>query len=207
MGHPMPEADHPFEAIEASLKKAIAALREAGVPFLLGGSIASWAHGGPETRHDLDFIVKPEDAERALEVLADAGMRPERPPEEWLFKAWDGDVLIDLIFHPRGLQVDNAVMERGQVLHVLGISIPVMAIEDVLGTKLLALGDHNLDYTGVLMTARALREKIDWRELRRITRGSPYAAAFFTLVEELEIAPEEASRGGAEVRVLTPGRH
>jgi hypothetical protein len=201
----MSEPDHPFEAIEASLKKAVAALREADVPFLLGGSLASWAHGGPETRHDLDFIVRPDDAERALDVLTEVGMRPERPPEEWLFKAWDGDILIDLIFHPRGLQVDDEVMARGEVLHVLGISIPVMAIEDVLGTKLLALGEHNLDYTGVLLTARALREKIDWRELRQITRGSPYAAAFFTLVEELAIAPQEASRG-ADVRVLTPRR-
>ena len=49
-----------------------AALREAGVPFLLGGSLASWARGGPETRHDLDLMIKPEDAERALEALGDA---------------------------------------------------------------------------------------------------------------------------------------
>jgi hypothetical protein len=42
----MSEPDHPFEAIEASLKKAVAALREADVPFLLGGSLASWARAG-----------------------------------------------------------------------------------------------------------------------------------------------------------------
>jgi len=92
-----PDAELPFATIEASLKKAVAALREAEVPFLLGGGLAVWARGGPETRHDLDLVVKPEDADRALAVLADAGMRPEKPPEEWLHKAWDGDVLIDVI--------------------------------------------------------------------------------------------------------------
>src|SRR5207253_8481869 len=83
-----------------SLKKAVVALREAGVPFILAGGVASWARGGPETDHDLDFMIKPEDAERALETLVEAGMRPERPPEPWLFKAYDDEVLLDLIFSP-----------------------------------------------------------------------------------------------------------
>jgi hypothetical protein len=140
-------------------------------------------------------------------VLADAGMRVEKPPEEWLHKAWDGDVLIDLIFAPRGLDVTDEVIERGELLHVIGISIPVMAIEDVLATKLMALDEHRLDYTSVLRIARAVREQIDWEALRARTVASPYAKAFFTLCEELDIVPAGA-RGlrGAEVRVLTPGR-
>ena len=193
------------EALEASLKRAVAALRESGVPYLLGGSLAAWARGGPQTRHDLDFVVKPEDAERALEALAKAGMDTERPPEEWLFKARDGEVLIDVIFEPRGLEVTDEVIERGNELHVLGITIPVMAIEDVLATKLLALDEHSLDYTGLLEIARALREQIDWTALRRSTGGRPYATAFFTLVEELDIIPAHHSRG-ADVRLLSPRR-
>jgi hypothetical protein len=192
-----------FDALEAALKTALAALREAGVPFLLGGSLASWARGGPETRHDLDFIVKPEDAETALQALVDAGMRPERPPEEWLYKAWHGEILIDVIFEPRGLEVTDEVIERGETVQTLGISMPLMAIEDVLATKLLALDEHDLDYSSVLQIARALREQIDWRALRSRTRGSPYAAAFFALVDGLGVAAE-AEGEGADVRVLTP---
>jgi Uncharacterised nucleotidyltransferase len=197
-------AEQTFEAIEAALKKAVSALREAQVEFLLAGSLASWARGGPETRHDLDFIVKPEQAELALEALAQKGMRPERPAEEWLYKAWDGDLLIDVIFHPRGLPVTDEVMERGEELHVLGMTVPVMAIEDVLATKLLALSEHRVDYSDLLEMARALREQIDWRTLRSRTRGSPYAAAFFVLVEELGVVPEQHAAHGAEVRVIAP---
>jgi hypothetical protein len=195
--------EQPIAAFEAALKKALAALREAGVPFLLGGSLASWARGGPETRHDLDFIVKPEDADAALQALVEAGMRPEHPPEEWLYKAWDGDILIDVIFEPRGLEVTDEVIERGETVQTLGISMPLMAIEDVLATKLLALDEHDLDYSSVLQIARALREQIDWRTLRSRTRGSPYCAAFFTLVDGLGVAAE-AEGEGADVRVLTP---
>jgi hypothetical protein len=190
--------------MEESLKKAAAALRDAEVPFLLAGSLAIWARGGPETRHDLDFVLRAEDAQRALDVLESAGMRPEKPPEEWLYKAWDGDVQIDLIFHPRGLEVDDEVLERGDLLHILGITIPVMSIEDVLATKLLALHEHELDYTAVIRIARAVREQIDWRYLRERTRGSPYAAAFFTLCEELELVPAGALSAGADVRLVNP---
>jgi hypothetical protein len=79
--------EQPFAEIEHALKRAAAALNRAGVPYLLGGSLASWARGGPETRHDLDLMIKPEDVERSLDALSEAGMRPERPPEEWLVKA------------------------------------------------------------------------------------------------------------------------
>ena len=58
-----------FEQLLDTLKRAGAALRDAEIPFALGGGIAIWAHGGPETEHDLDFFVKPEDAERALQAL------------------------------------------------------------------------------------------------------------------------------------------
>jgi hypothetical protein len=199
------DVEHPSSAIQASLKRAVAALREAGVPFLLAGSLAVWARGGPETRHDLDFVIKPEDADRALAVLEAAGMRTEKPPEEWLHKAWDGEVLIDLIYAPRGLDVTDEVIDRGELLHVIGITIPVMAIEDVLATKLNALHEHELDYTAVLRIARAVREQVDWAMLRARTHGSPYASAFFVLCEELDIVPADAHGWrGAEVRVLTP---
>jgi Uncharacterised nucleotidyltransferase len=202
------ENDQPFEEISNSLKRATAALREASVPFLLGGSLASWARGGPETRHDLDLMVKREDAERALEVLADTGMLPERPPEGWLYKAWDGDVLVDLIFAPKGLEMTDEVIARGEEREVLGIEVRVMALEDVLATKLLALDEHSLDYSTVLQIVRALREQIDWQELRRRTGDSAFAKAFLVLVEELGIARTSAGSGAegrSRVRVISPG--
>src|SRR5437764_8488008 len=95
---------HELEALVTALKIASAALREGGVPFVLGGSVAAWARGGPEPRNDLDLMVMPGDAEAALAALVEAGMRAERPPEEWLLKAWHGEVMIDLIFRPSGLE-------------------------------------------------------------------------------------------------------
>ncbi|HEX2096304.1 MAG TPA: nucleotidyltransferase family protein [Solirubrobacterales bacterium] len=173
----------------ATLKKAAAALETGHVPFLLGGGLGCWARGGPPSSKDIDLMVKREDAERALEALTSAGMRPEKPPEQWLYKAWDGDVMVDLIFEPAGIRVTDAVIERGEELNAAGMPVPVMALDDILATKLMALDEHNADYGDLLPIARALREQIDWRTLRERTSSSPFAAAFFTLADGLEIAP------------------
>jgi hypothetical protein len=200
-------SDEPsFDAIEHALKRSAAALREADVPFLLGGSLASWARGGPETRHDLDLMIKPEDAERALEALQAAGMNAERPPEEWLLKAWDGDVLVDLIFGPKGLPMTDEVIDRGDMLAVLGMDMKVMALEDMLTTKLMAVTEHSLRYEGLLQMARALREQVDWDTVRSRTEDSPFARAFFVLAEGLDVLPaarEEPPRQ-TRVRVVNP---
>jgi hypothetical protein len=196
----------PLQALVATLKLAIAALREENVPFMLGGSVAAWARGGPEPQKDLDLMVKPQDADAALRALEQAGMRPERPPEEWLYKAWNGDVMIDLIFCPSGLKLTDDVLERAERRPVMAIETPLMAVEDMLVTMLLSLDEHRLDYSPILGIVRSLREQIDWPQLRARTSGSPYAKAFFTLVEELGIcspAPPGVS-AATRVRVL-PG--
>jgi hypothetical protein len=190
--------ESPFADIEHALKRSAAALRRAEIPFLLGGSLASWARGGPETRHDLDLMIKPEDAERALEVLREEGMRPERPPEDWLVKAWDGDVLVDLIFYPKGMPIDDEVMARGEDRSVLGLDLRVMAIEDVMVTKLMAVSEHALRYERLLQISRALREQIDWADVRARTETSPFARAFFVLLEGLDIlTPQGSASQGA----------
>jgi Uncharacterised nucleotidyltransferase len=181
-----------FDDLLETLKKAAAALRDADAPYLLGGGLAAWARGGPETEHDLDLMVRPEDATRTVEALAEAGFRVEDPPEEWLYKAWDGNVMIDVIFEPSGGPVDDAMFERAEELEVHAMTMRVMALEDVLVTKLLSLGEHEIDYEPVLEIARALREQIDWDEVWRRTNHSPYARAFFYLAEELEIFELEA---------------
>lgn len=178
------------EAIAATLRKAAPALRDAGVPFMLGGSLACWARGGPRTQNDLDLMIPPADAERALASLAKVGMRTHHPPEEWLAKAWNGDVMVDLIFRLLGLgDVTLEMIEGAEQMQVLAIRMPVMPTEDILVAKLLSISEQNLDYGPPLEMGRSLREQIDWEDVRRRTSSSPYARTFFALLRELEVLP------------------
>ena len=191
-------ATEALERIEPTLKKAAATLRGAGIPFLIGGSLALWARGGPEYVGDLDVVVKEQDVGRAKEALEAAGFKGEEAPEEWLLKVRDGDTVIDLIHEPTGFKVTDETLARGQEIDVLGMSLPLMALEDIFTTKLLALKEHYLDFEGILPFARALREQVDWDEVRRRTEASPFARAFFTLIEGLEIvSPGAADQAGS----------
>ena len=184
------EGDDPFEAILDAMKHGAAALRDAGIPFALAGGLAVYARGGPPTEHDVDFLIRTEDTDRALHVLEAAGFRSERPPEGWLLKVyWQNDALIDLIFAPNDKpEAVGPMLDRAESVEVYAITMPVMTVTDVLATKLLTLKEHEVDYESVLEIARTCREQIDWDTLRPQTDESPYAKAFFTLVEELELA-------------------
>jgi nucleotidyltransferase DUF2204 len=189
-----------FEDICDTLRVVVGALDEAEVPFLLGGSMACWVHGSPPPTKDLDLALRPGDAERALAALEAAGLRPEHPPEGWLVKAWHGEVCVDLIFEPLGVEVTSALIEAAPVRGVVGLRLPVMSLEDVITSKLLALDEHHLDFEYLLAITRPIREQVDWDEVQRRTAQSPYAAAFLVLLERLDVLPERPERPAASGR-------
>ena len=178
-----------FPDLIDTMKRACAALDAADVPVMLGGGLAMWARGGPPTDHDVDFYVREADAHRGLEALADLGMGTATPPEGWLLKAFDGDILIDLIFRPAGGPIGDEHFERATPMEVMAQPVLVASIDDVLVTKLMALTEQEPDFGSVLELSRSLREQVDWDLVRSRTQTSPFAAAFFTLVELLGIVP------------------
>lgn len=194
----MSESDE-LTDIDRTLRKAAAALDDAAVPFVLGGSLACWARGGPRVRNDVDLMVAPDDVEAALTALEAVGMRREQPPESWLVKAWDANVCVDIIFAPLGVVIDRDYIAAADRLAVHAMTMPVMTVEDVLVSRLLAVNDHRVEFTSMLAIARALREQVDWASLAARVNESPYARAFLTLVRELGIAGAGgAGAGGGE---------
>ena len=110
-------------------------------------------------------------------------------------------MLVDLIFGPSGVYADE-VLANAEPLNVVSMKMPVMALEDVIVTKVMSLTEHSVDFGTLLEMARALREQIDWEAVRQRTAESPFAAAYFVLLERLGIVPEAAGdTGGARVRV------
>jgi hypothetical protein len=197
--------------IGETLKRVVAALRSADVEFALAGSVACWARGGPPPCNDLDFAIHEADGDRTLEAFAAAGMRTERPPEGWLVKAFDDDVLVDLIFDFEGIDDVGVLLGRAEQLTVEAVRLPVLALDDVVVSKLCALDEHSLDLAMPLQIARTLREKIDWPEVRRRTANSPYARGFLSMLEALEIihpsgvSPAGRAKRESRVRVVGEG--
>jgi predicted nucleotidyltransferase len=188
-----------FRGLLGTMKRATAALRDADVDFILGGGLAIWARGGPPTDHDVDLFVRERDALVALEALAAAGFREDRPPEDWLYKAWEGDNLVDIVFRPAGGPILDEHFERATMIEVNALRLPVASIDDVLVTKLLAMTEQDPDYRAILEVARSLREQIDWNVVEARTKESPFARAFFTLGEGLGIIERRSVLAPAHV--------
>lgn len=88
------------QALLRTLTRVVTALTQKDIAFAVAGGCAVYARGGPVTTHDIDIFLREQDVPSAAAALHEAGLRLEDPPENWLTKAYDGSVLVDLIFCP-----------------------------------------------------------------------------------------------------------
>ena len=193
----MPEPT--FEELITAMKDAVGILQSAEIPFVLGGGMSAWARGGPRSEHDVDFLVRPEDIDTALDAFDGAGWETARPPEGWLVKTWHPNgALVDLIYNPASGPVTDEMIERAELAEVMAVRVHVSSLEDVMVAKLAALTEQEPNFGAALEWARALREQIDWNAVRERTQESAFARAFFTLVEGLGVVKrsEEEVRPG-----------
>ncbi|MGV9800820.1 hypothetical protein ACWDTP_22500 [Mycobacterium sp. NPDC003449] len=173
------------ERLRSALKTSAAALRDHGPPFALTGSYALWVYGAPEPNHDVDLEVAGDDARSAALTLTTAGFTIEQPPEDWLFKARTGDVVVDVLHRVNGVPVERASLEAAEYHDVLAVRMPVLPPTVVIVQKLRALHEHSCDFTALLPAVRATREVLDFDQIRKETADSDYAAAFLLLAERL----------------------
>jgi predicted nucleotidyltransferase len=119
-------------------RKSMAALQDANVPFLIGGSYVVEAYAGVSRRSkDFDLYVRPHHVDAAIEALARAGYKTEKTFPHWLAKAGCGREYIDLIFRAgNGLcEVDDSWFERAQDDELLGLEVKLCAPEEMIWMK------------------------------------------------------------------------
>jgi Uncharacterised nucleotidyltransferase len=169
-----------------TVKKAAVELKRADVPFALCGGWAVYARGGPRSEHDADFALLERDVPKAVDALTASGFTADtEAPEDWLAKVWDRGNLVDLIFRLSGEPVTEEILGRVDTIEVGSVQMPVLSATDLVVTKLLTYRDHYADFGSSLPMVRALREQVDWAEVRRRTAQSPFAEAFLLLVDRL----------------------
>lgn len=180
-----------------TLTKVVNTLAAAGIDFAVAGGCAVYARGGPPSEHDVDVFLLEEDARAAQQALMAEGMRGEDPPEDWLIKVYDDDVLVDLIFRPNYREDTRGLLRRAEPMRIGPAYAPVVSGTDLMVDKLLVLGPHRCDFTPLLTIARDLREQVDWARVAEETADSPYARSFLVLLEGLSVA--DPTRDGERI--------
>lgn len=176
-----------FQSQRELLKSVATTLKRAGIPFALAGGYAVWSRGGPESTHDVDFVIPPSRVDDAVQALHAAGHDPHPNSEDWLMKVSLDDIVVDLIHRLPIGDVDDALLARCEERSVDSVRMPVMCATDLLTCRMLAFTEHSCDFGPVLSFARALREQVDWPRVRRETSDHEFAEAFLFLLERLDI--------------------
>ena len=180
------------DKLREALKRVAVALKETGAPFALMGGFAAWARGGPESVHDVDFLVAEPDAARVRDSLVAQGLEVLDPPEDWLFKVADGDAVVDIIFRVTGHPATREVVQEADELEVLSVQMPVLSATEIMVQKMHTLAEHYCDFGALIPVARALREQVDWDRVRDETGDNPFAEALLFLLERIDVCPPRA---------------
>lgn len=176
------------QQLRLALRRAASALKEHGVAFALAGGYALWVRGAPEPEHDVDLVISEPDVQSAAECLEAAGFQIERPPEDWLFKAYLDGAMVDVLHRLNTVPVGPELVRSAQPHEVLGLHIPVLGSNQVIASRLLALTERYCDFSRLLPGVRAVREQLDWNEIESRTAHNDFAVAFLFLVRRLGIA-------------------
>ena len=154
----------------AVLQETVETFDESGIPFVLMGGIGSASHGRPRWTHDIDVFVRPEDAKRALDVLAARDFEIEETYPDWLFKAFKNDVMVDLIFKSSGgILLDEEMIQRGHAIEFKGVAVKVIPPEDLIVIKAIVHDEHMPRHWHDALAVLAIAD-IDWEYLERRAR-------------------------------------
>ena len=149
-------------------RHAMAVLREAGVPFLVGGAYAYARYTGV-VRHtkDFDVFLRREDLDRALEALQTAGYSTELTFPHWLGKAYKGDDFVDLIYSSgNGIaRVDEGWFEHAVDEKVLGVPAKLAPAEEILWSKSFIMERERYDGADVAHLLLHRARDLDWDRL------------------------------------------
>lgn len=160
-------------SLEKILFEAIEIVEASGIPYALIGGVAVKSLGRPRVTHDIDLFVRPDDANKVLEVLEAKGFTSQKRDPFWLFKAWRENILVDVIFKSSGdIYFDEEVRSHVRRMPYLGHHINAISPEDFLVIKAAAHQEHNPHHWHDAL-AVLKQGNLDWDYLLKRAKHAP----------------------------------
>jgi hypothetical protein len=149
-------------------KRALSALNEGAVPYVVTGAYAIYEYTGiyRETK-DLDVFVEPQHVVRALTILRNAGFRTRLEQPHWVAKAMLGDHFVDIIFGMgNGLALVDADWYRHSQPAILAANpVRVAAPEELIWHRLFISERHRQDVADNLHLILCVGHHMDWSRI------------------------------------------
>ena len=147
-----------------ALDRFLRVLSDAGVRWCVVGGLAVNAYAEPVVTLDLDLIVAAEATPTVVEAASRAGFSSQPFAHSINLSASGSDLRIQLQTDPRYA----SFIDRAEPRAVLGLTLPVAAIADVLQGKIWAFED---------VTRRASKRQKDLADISRLLEAVPVLRA------------------------------
>jgi hypothetical protein len=154
------------------LRRVVEILDDAGVPYMLTGSLASAYYAVPRATQDLDVVIDAEESgiDRVVQGLLDAGYYVDRDAarEAWSMRGqfnaidpesgWKADLIVR-----KDRAYSRGEFERRERATLLGVDVVMASLEDVLIAKLewSRLGDSALQRRDVDLLLERTWSRLD----------------------------------------------
>jgi hypothetical protein len=151
-------------------KRALGALNEAGVPYVVAGAYAIYEHTGIYRKtKDLDLFFQPSAVVPAARALRDAGFVTRLEDSHWLAKATAGDCFVDLIY---GMGNGVALIDEDWIRHsragiLAATPVRIAPPEELVWHRLFISERHRHDMADILHLMLCLGDTFDWERLVR----------------------------------------
>jgi hypothetical protein len=144
------------------------ALRQAGMPYLVGGGYALRHYTGLlRDPKDFDIFVRREEYDAVMNVLSQVGYHTELTFPHWLGKASCEHGYMDVIFNSgNGIaRVDDAWFEHAAMGHALGVPVKFCPMEEIIWSKAYIMERERYDAADIMHLILTHAENINWPRL------------------------------------------
>jgi hypothetical protein len=148
--------------------RALQALNDANVPYIVAGAYAIYEHTGiyRQTK-DLDLFFEPSAVLDAARALRAAGFRMRLEDLHWLAKATVGERFVDLIYGMgNGVAfIDAAWLQHSRTGVLAAQPVRIAPAEELIWHRLFISERHRHDMADVLHLLLCLGDVLDWERL------------------------------------------
>jgi predicted nucleotidyltransferase len=191
----------------AVLFEACNALDAAGIPYVIGGGTVVVLYGRERRTKDFDLFLNREVLLPAMNVLSLTDFTTTDTEKSWLFKAWRGETLVDLIVESRGgIRVDSETLNRARWIEQHGFRFRVMGPEDTLFRKALSFTEGRPDWHDGLSILLRQREQLDWHYLLYRAQAHPRRILSFLLFAQTELHRPHGGPSNEQGDILYSGQ-
>jgi hypothetical protein len=152
--------------------RAIIALRDAGIRFLLGGGFALAVYTGRcRNTKDIDFYISEKDRAAAVKALTEAGFEDYfstlRYDRKWIYRSTCSGVIVDIIWAMANqrARVDEIWFQHAPLIRVRNEPLYLVPLEEFFWCKLYIIQRDHCDWTDILNLLYATGGQLDWDHL------------------------------------------